>query len=803
MRLFSLSQDSEPSRPKYTVWVSALKSSIRYPPCECVECQTGFYTAEVQCQPPFSYCRHLSDDTARGIISSYVKQTQESRARLTGWLTSHADALMQRWKKQSQGKRRILLNDVAPDLEEKPWVHFRYSYMDERNVFLSRNQTRRRQLLLPWLSVEALKTNPNMLFALLNYRTRFSPQDWAAFDCRQIDLSWARGWLDVDYSAICIVMYGPRYGDFVDWEAGAAHRGDILGFPRARLVVEAQAYLMETLCKIVEKILDGFIYTQTVRTKKWTELITTEGFTRTGEIEHWSVYTNQAFSAPPILDIGYLISLAKTRLDAMGDHLWDLQCDGAYMRRHIKSLVDTKTYKEVSNTLAGAFLFSSFDSEVFNYYWWRWIEIECRHVEDMHKKFGDSACTGQPLPVQYNRALGALESVLVDQIKYRTTALIEILPAAAGFSKYWSIECSADQCCADHPETCADLSRNVPHDTKKSLAEDPLDWCLMQILCEPDYEGSFDRAMLFAFLHDQLATATFKERARLDQVIYRRLSDISSCHEMLIRVRLHRPHNGQIMREELIESEDREVWKRLKKLKVRAGSRQPAVSSQAKINMGLALIENFYHKKSCDGPKDMKWVRQSQASRAALENFWATMRAVFKHEFEGCAFSLAERESLLEILSANLSPQYLEAVQWEKNIVSANVESAERLSSTLFVEDQAQSSLKAELAIALSRQKIKTRGEKPPTNEPLPPHIEGEAPGLDPEVKEATDTTTTTTTMTSSSSSSSIPVTKRAAEVFTLMFPSNEEEATFKSVNWDNFVHAMRDVGFTTRCNGG
>lgn len=770
MRPFSFLQGSELSRPLYAASISAIQDSLCHPPCECPDCQTGFYAAQEQYQPQLSYCRRLSDDDAKGIVHSYVKQTIEARARLAGHLRSHADVLMKRWTKRSQDKRQALLKQAAPDLEESQWILPRYSYMEERKIIHNRNQSRRRQLLLPWLSVEVLKTNPAVLFALLHYRSLYPPQDWAVFDCSQMTLSWASGWFDVDYSAMCVVIHGPRYGDFVDWEAGAAHRGDILGFPRARLVVEAQAYLMKILCNIVDNILDGFDDTQPARTEKWRELTTTGGFKRTGEVEFWSPYTNQAFSAPPLLDTGYLMSLAKTRLDVMGDHLWYLQCDLSYMRRHIKILFDTEIYKRARNTEVGAFLVRDIYREVLSYYWWRWIEIECRHVDQMHKQFGDSAYPGQPLPVQYDRALGALELLLVNQVIYRTKTLEEVLPFAPGFSKHWSLQGEADL-----PQGTSRLSRIAPTNTKESLADDPLDWCLIQILGEPDKQTHFDHAMLFAFLYNHLATTTSKQKARLDQVIYQKLSDISTCHEMLLSVRLHRPQNRARALEEVIESENREGWKRME-------CESPAVLKQALEIVGSALVEDFYQRKGPSGPRNMGWLKQSQALRAALEKFWASMRAIIRREFDGSAFSPVERDSLLQIVSANLGQQYVDAVQSEREMVLANIESTEKLHSTRF-EDHADSGPKAELTIALPRQKIKTRAEKPPSE----PHTDAEAPGVDPEAHQATGTM--------------ISVTKRASEVFALMFPCKEE--TSRSVNWDSFVHAMTDVGFTTRNNGG
>jgi hypothetical protein len=47
-----------------------------------------------------------------------------------------------------------------------------------------------------------------------------------------------------------------------------------------------------------------------------------------------------------------------------------------------------------------------------------------------------------------------------------------------------------------------------------------------------------------------------------------------------------------------------------------------------------------------------------------------------------------------------------------------------------------------------------------------------------------------------------IHMTARALDVFTLMFAANAEESA-KSVEWNNFVHAMSDVGFTARNGGG
>lgn len=123
MRPFSLLHDSEHSTYTYTASFDAVKNSICHPPCECPECEDGFYIVRIQYKPPFPYCRRLSDDAAKSIIRSYFKQTQEDRIRLTKLLMSHADVIMQRWKKNNQDKRCVLLKNVAPDLEETNTVN--------------------------------------------------------------------------------------------------------------------------------------------------------------------------------------------------------------------------------------------------------------------------------------------------------------------------------------------------------------------------------------------------------------------------------------------------------------------------------------------------------------------------------------------------------------------------------------------------------------------------------------------------------------------------------------------------------
>jgi hypothetical protein len=186
-------------------------------------------------------------------------------------------------------------------------------------------------LLVPWLDTENLKTDPMKFWALLHARTKYDIDDWFIFDLDQTFLGWSKGGYVVEYADCSVVMYGTRHGEVVPRNAEAAHRWEIIGFPRAQVVLKAQGLVMQLLRGIVEDILEGVEGTGA----EWTEL-TSAGFHRTGENEAWSVFTNQGFSEPPLFKIDRLLEIWKTKLAEAEDNMWLLQTDPAYLLRAVQ-----------------------------------------------------------------------------------------------------------------------------------------------------------------------------------------------------------------------------------------------------------------------------------------------------------------------------------------------------------------------------------------------------------------------------------------------------------------------------------
>ncbi|KAF4445779.1 hypothetical protein F53441_10528 [Fusarium austroafricanum] len=308
-------------------------------------------------------------------------------------------------------------------------------------------------------------------------------------------------------------MYGQHYGTLVDWELKAAYCGDTLGFSWAILVLEAQAYLMEVLCNVVNKILDGVDPLQPPHVKKWRDL----------------------------------------------------------------------------------------------------RQRNC--------------------PANY---VGA-----------------------------W---------------TC-----KTKNNTQEALTNDPLDWTLVQLQGEPNDQRGFNYLMLFAMLEDHLSNNP-SERKRLDEVIYQTLSDLSTCHEMLLAVRYHRPQNAPRAMSEVTATEDREGWK----FYINEHHQEDMRPVQGIMK---SFIKDFYLTKPPTGPPTKDWLAHSRALRATLEKFW----------------------DLVEVISANLTPEYRQYQQQVEADILAAIRAADESRTT----DDPQTVIdftyeiepeSASLTITTHREKTKTRG---------------------------------------------------------------------------------------------
>jgi hypothetical protein len=741
-------------------------------PCDCADCEQSYYNLEEL----HWYRGRVSDEGAKQIISQYVCESDEDRRYLAQKIVAFGSTIINRWKKKSRQKREQCLQEAAPELCKENWISIRYhlnEWMCEYNPRTKKPCRRpvvRSHLLLNWLSVEALVNNPLMLLALLHYRTAYSPADWATWDDSRLGFSWRMANFDVDFSKKCVIMHGLRYGEMVDWHPVPAHRGDILGFPKARLILEGQAHLMRTLRSIVENILEGVDTSKPVFSDKWINM-TVAGFSHTNEVELWTAYTNPAFSAPPSFAIDNLVAIAQTRLEAEADHLRFLQASPAYMRRHVKTLMQGEYYKSMRSVQVGILITDEIFYSVRLYLEWEGVKLECKNVKQIYNRMRDSIHRGQILPRAFDRAMGALEVRIINAVNSQAEHICTLMSHRPGFSRYF--ENSSEK---KSPVNLKAARPGLP--LTELFEQDPLAWCLFQITGRPDDRNVFDHALLLNFLESHLAKSDARERARVDEVLYKRLSDLAAAHQILFSVRLHRPQNTVRETWEILETEDRLAWKILN---ISTYHKEMVREFDNSKKLAELIVSNFLGAPGPVRQKNEAWLTQSQNVRKALELFWEGMRTSFKKLLKTTRLKEHEIWQYMEVVSVNLTTEYAEEVEAERQHM---IEQIQRASKPAAVQNEWRSTDAHETSKPVKveyRAKAKSR----PIQQPLSSveEVDREVATLDIETK-------------------CTSVSKRAFEVLGLMFPTTAEE-TQKGVRWDLFVHMMVDMGFLARGGGG
>ncbi|KAJ0305147.1 hypothetical protein COL516b_005377 [Colletotrichum fioriniae] len=439
--------------------------------------------------------------------------------------------------------------------------------------------------------------------------------------------------------------------------------------------------------------------------------------------------------------------MAQTRKEEAIDHLIDLQCDPAYLRRHIKGLFSTTLFRMADTEDAAMMVAKYIHLEYKRHYWWYWIEIECKHVRDLHDRFSDSTHPGQPIPPKYDLALGALELLLRPGVPLETVV--------------------------------RSVSRDSNPSTKKALENDPLDWCLHQMMGKPDNYRHFDHAMLFAMIDDHLVKNNRKEAARIDGFLMREMADIFALHESLISLRLNRPQNTSRVVKDVYRTEKRGIR--------RYGQNNPKNHSEQQFkNMGKALVDGFYKGKAPSSEKNQAWLQQSQTLLGFVEGFFKELGNLVRKDLEGTSLEAETIEETLSVVLVQNRTEYLEAIAREEEEIMANIADAEKPAPDIFRDRSTatEGSIRADLVQTSHLAKVKTRPDNSSSS-----------------VQPVDDLESLDIATLSIKPVTRLRVSPRTLDVVYLMYPDAQTKS--RNITWDDFVRALCDAGFVASNNGG
>ncbi|KAL8643535.1 MAG: hypothetical protein Q9226_008300, partial [Calogaya cf. arnoldii] len=749
-------------------------------------CAQGFRSIQDQHVDRWLYKAKISDSEAQALAASHITSINCDREILRQRCSSYGNTIMSRWKKKSRSKRHGFLLEIEPELYPHMWFQPR---LGSEVSHWREGRKYRIAWLLPYLSLEVLETDPVRLLSLLYNRSHYTPEQWATFDSRQLNAAWNAGFTTVDHSPKCIVMHGYKYGSVVPWEKEQAHRMDIVGFPRGNMVLEAQSFLLRFLRKVVEHLLEGIDLNSPGASEKWTQM-TSSGFRQTDSVEFWSPYLNQPFCAPPIFDVDALVSLARTRLELAEDHIWLLQTDPAYIRQYFKSLSAGAHGEALEAT---PMIASNLVRDAQMCFFWQSILEECENVKRLYWTFRDSIYPGERLPQKFDRGLGALRLVIVTVMDEHSEHLNAFVPDRPGFRDAWINDYSCPG------EVRQKRAKEMP--AEKLYVEDRLDWLMLQLLGPPERKGRYDHAMLFALLDDHLSKSPAAEKARLDQTLYDKLSDLAAMHELLVAVRLHRPMSADWSPDDLKKTEDRNIWKMID-----VDADAPTIGHEERRAQTEFLgkrVKAFLDVPPPTGKQDLAWLEQSQKAREALSMLWASIRANREATFRFGGVPADDIEANLDILRADSSPEYIAVVQEARVRILAKIHvwAAKPTNMSAQTVWESKDSPKSTSLPLREQPKTKTRPEQPnidtrPEQPKMKTRLEQAA------TNEADEKGTDTATTVPSKDRPMVPLTQQSINILSNLFPAEKESAP-KTVDWNAFVQAMADAKFVARHSGG
>jgi hypothetical protein len=713
------------------------------------------------------------------VLTDYSNDINSARDYLTRCIQKYGDLLLDRWRKRTPSKRASLLKLVNPNL---PLIKGFTADTEYGTTTLTwqeaRNSHHRNHYLLPYIDVETLSKNPATLFGLLNTRAKDLPAEWAPYDHKQLRHPWGVGLVDVSFNEGAVVMFGPRYGAYTKWQREAAHRFDIVGYPRGQMILEAQATLLLFLQRLVEQLLgDAATLDETtaVGCVRWNGNLNA-GLKMAGDAVAWSTFVQTPFTSSPHFDIGALVALVRARAAATGDHLWLLQTEATYFRRYMRKLYQTQVVESMPQKhKAVALIPWEIVEDIHTHWLWRTTLVEFENLQGLYHRFRDSIAPGHAIPTKVDRALGAIELLLVNTIHDRSQQLQAIISQRPGFRNNYVYGSTTADANGNHHFSLQ--VRQFGADEQESNAtvfrEQRLWWILMQLQGKPDSCTRFRYGSLLDMLDDHLAKACPDERARLDEILYDEMSEYVTLLELLDSVRMHCPRNAIRELQHCVATEDRIFW------------RTKRFTQEIQIPVLAPAIEALRAFRTINAPagaRDAKWLEQYGLVHASLQDFWREMETALLGYYQKMDFSEADVSYSMEPLHWWDHPSHNARFEHRREQIESDIlrsKDNSKRKEFLPLPHTAISSSKVDI-IASARTKDKTRGL------PHPKAIDASVRSL------KSDETPTNT----------IALSKSPYKTLRRMFPDTNEERE-KSTDWTAFVNSMSEAGFAVRNGGG
>lgn len=746
----------------------------------CEQCAKHFRSSLEQMLPSRAYAGALDCETVSKLATTFTDSIFRDLEYLRQKISSYGNILISRWRKKSEAQRRAIILQAWPNLYVKkaPQVHLLYT----RDRWAARLKYRNAHLL-PYLTVDNICADKSKFINLLHYRTCHGPQEWVMFDSEQVQDGYCQGLLQITYSSACVVMHGEGFGTLVQWDRKAAHAWGIVGWPRAQLILEAQARLMCFLRKTVDVILDDC--QGATGSEKWHDAVTA-GLSAQGGQEHFSALISQAFSAPPVFDVKELEQLARARAASGEDELWLLQTDPAYAELRITQLRNMKCTKAYGKADAVGWCAIAGQLTVHATHraqMWRWIHQELSYLCQLEDTNAEPLTAGGPVPREYAMVHGSLQTLVANAYLQFRDLLRSSFRYLPDFQHIFEYSAGAEP---------GLMNMSTRHQSDEMLESEPLLWAVIYLLDDDETAVIKNKSFYFGFIEDSLAKAEAKSKTRIGQLLAEFLADLAATLTILSALESRRPVVSKIGKDESVRIHSgrygpMSAWRNCtKNLKGDASG---------KSAIGQAL-QGFAEASWPKGARDQTWLARADRSRQALSHFWGAVELDMRRMLDTSGRADEDVGYQLALYRFHLQPEHVANVEAERErILSACAAKAQRQRQLLvpvwdtvpLVSENAASSIRNSSEHA--RKKKRRDQLAPPETTPEIEETAAQQP-----IRPAPDHVAQTTLP-----QEPLTVSGASFRLFKSMF-STDTTTNFK---WVQLVAAMVDAGCSATQNGG
>lgn len=782
----------------------------------CIACAEQFRSASSS-SSAFTTRRYdhmYTDEKARDEILQLKNTTDQNLDRVRTLLDKHGDVMAKLWLKKTDVQRRSIAQNAMPDmyphrgfpLDEAHAVHrptpggtISDTMKDRRLANLRTSMEKyRKSLLVPYLDLDSLSQNPGELLAVLCRRTESPPSLWALFDNSQITFHFRERLIGTSYNPHCVVMHGRRYGQLVSWDEKTAHRMDIIGFPKALLVFEAQMVISNFLLKVSTTLAQQTNHPGSSG-RAQLDILAAPGFTTDQSwIAQYDLHSLHCFK-PSTLDWNEVIETLTSRLHSAEDQNWLFQTDPAFLRQSISQFEGAAVHGHLSSEDIRKCRLELVMRPSNRLHRWKNIVGEVERMLVVSKGAEGTITPGNPLPRLYETALSCLEDFLTVEYSTQCGHLYLACWMSKAFKWYFK--------------------RDQPLRAEEIFHQDRLFFHLVQL----QHHGKRPGRMLSLHLRmlDHIIATSHEQAARIDPLIESMLHDVSAVAGILVRVHLQRPRN-RLVDEICVEMAGLSGKKRQDERVIKAEAHVKkfdldwarGVMAQEGADVALVMklhgpLETFLQLPRLSTKTTRDALSSFDQTHASLQAFWQEVSSVREVSLRGLRRTtvLPAQEddeaffaARLKLLTAWDDPTHLHGVAMERAALLAKIEARETRAAAARVQQenlppalgvrQTVWGKASEDRLSLPREvkaKEKTRPEVSPA-EPAPrlPVAAAAANPPAPPIR-------------------TIEVRPSTRSVFRIMYDdgAGATEELPERVDWSDFTAAMVDAGFSVGPCGG